>query len=104
MIALRPGLNVLLATAGGAWRDHPGRLALAVFGIAFGVALGVAVHLVNASAANEFSLAVRTLAGEADLIVRGPRSGFPESLYPRIARMSGVQAASPAVEAEAQLA
>ena len=94
---------VLRAAAGGAWRYHPGRLALAVLGIAFGVALGVAVHLINASAANEFNLGMRSLAGEADLVVRGPRSGFPEGLYSRIARRPGVRAASPAVEVEAQL-
>ena len=56
-------------------KREPGRVALAVLGIALGVALGVAVHLINASAANEFELAVRALAGEADLVVRGPRGG-----------------------------
>lgn len=96
--------SVLRATTGGAWRDHPGRLALAVLGIAFGVALGVAVHLINASAANEFNLAVRALGGEADLVVRAPRAGFAEALYPRIARLAEVQAASPALEVDAQLA
>ncbi|HEX2830126.1 MAG TPA: FtsX-like permease family protein [Burkholderiales bacterium] len=92
------------ASAGGAWREHPGRLVLALLGIALGVALGVAVHLINASATNEFELAVRSLAGEADLVVRGPRSGFPESLYPRLARAPGVAAASPALEVDAQIA
>ncbi|MGZ5261329.1 MAG: ABC transporter permease, partial [Burkholderiales bacterium] len=58
----------------------------------------------NASAANEFDLAVRSLAGEADLVIRGPRSGFSEELYARIARRPEVRAASPAVEVEVQLA
>jgi putative ABC transport system permease protein len=101
---LRAKFAILRACAGSAWRDHPGRLALSILGIAFGVALGVAVHLINASAANEFNLAVRSLAGEADLVVRGPRSGFNESLYPDSARRAGVRAASPAVELDAQLA
>jgi putative ABC transport system permease protein len=101
---LRTHCAVLRASSGGAWRDHPGRLVLAILGIAFGVALGVAVHLINASAANEFNLAVRSLAGEADLVVRGPRSGFPDSLYPVIAKRAGVRAASPGVELDAQLA
>jgi len=95
---------VLYATVAGNWRDQPGRLALAVLGIALGVALGVAVHLINASAAGEFNLAVRSLAGEADLVVRGPRSGFPDTLYQEIARLPEVRAASPAVELEALLA
>ena len=104
MTRLSAALPVLYAVAGGTWSDHPGRLALAVLGIAFGVALGVAVHLVNASAANEFDLAVRSLAGDADVLVRGPRSGFPDALYPRVARLPGVRAASPAIELDAQLA
>lgn len=95
---------VLRALAGGAWRDQPGRLVLAVLGIAFGVALGVAVHLINASAANEFNLAIRSLSGEADLVVRAARSGFSETLYPPIASLAGVRAASPALEIDAQLA
>ncbi len=102
-MAWRAAAAVLLATAGGAWRDHPGRLALAVLGIAFGVALGVAVHLINSSAANEFNRAVRALAGEADLVVRGPRAGFSEALYPRLARLPDVRAVSPALELEVQL-
>ena len=94
---------LLRATAGGLWREHPGRLALAALGIALGVALGVAVHLINTSAAHEFDLAVRSLSGEADLLIRGPRSGFPEDAYPRIARLPAVRVASPAVEVDAQL-
>ncbi len=104
MSRLSTALPVLHAVAGGTWSDHPGRLALAVLGIAFGVALGVAVHLVNASAANEFDLAVRSLAGDADVLVRGPRSGFPDALYPPVARLPGVRAASPAIEVDVQLA
>lgn len=93
--------NALVA---GPLREHPGRAALAIVAIALGVALGVAVHLVNAGAAGEFELAARRLAGEADLVVRGPRAGFDESLYPRIMRLPQVEAANPAVEAEVPLA
>ena len=88
----------------GPFRENPGRAVLALIAIALGVALGVAVHLVNASAVNEFELAARHLAGEADLVVRGPRAGFEESLYPRLARLPQVDAANPAVEVEVQLA
>jgi len=79
---------------------NAGRVVLSVIGIALGVALGTAVHLINDSAAREFGLAMQNLAGAADLVVRGPRSGFPESLYPEIAGMPEVQAVSPALEAE----
>ena len=87
----------------GPLREHPGRVALAVAAIALGVALGVAVHLVNSSALNEFEIAARHLAGEADLVVRGPRAGFDETWYPRLARLPQVEAANPALELEVPL-
>ena len=77
---------------------------LSVAGIALGVALGYGVHLVNRAAVSDVAAAVRALAGEADLEVRGGRSGFPESLYPEIARLPGVAVASPALEVEAGVA
>lgn len=101
---MRAVLRVLAAATAGSWRDRPGRFALAALGIALGVALGVAVHLINSSAAEEFDAAVRSLSGEADVLVRGPRSGFSEGVYAAIARLEGVAAASPGVELDAQLA
>lgn len=92
------------AVSAGALHDNPARFFLALLGIALGVSLGVAVHLINASALNEFSLAVRGLAGEVDLVIRGPRAGFAEALYPQVARLPQVQAASPAVEIDVPLA
>ena len=83
--------------------QHKGRLALSVLAIALGVALGYAVQLINQAAINEFATAVQTLSGEADLAVRGPRAGFDESLYPRIARLPEVAVASPVLEVEARL-
>ncbi len=83
--------------------QHRGRLAVSVLAIALGVALGYAVQLINAVALNEFSQAVRALAGAADLEIRGPRAGFDESLYPRIARLAQVAVASPVLEVEAKL-
>lgn len=92
------------ALVGGSFRENPARTVLAVIAIALGVALGVAVHLINASALNEFELAARHLAGEADLVVRGPRAGFEEAIYPRIARLPQVESANPAVEFDVALA
>ena len=83
--------------------QHKGGLALSVLAIALGVALGYAVQLINQAAINEFAAAVQTLSGEADLAVRGPRAGFDESLYPRIARLPEVAVASPVLEVEARL-
>ena len=81
-----------------------GRALLSILGIALGVALGYGVYLVNRAAVDELAAAVRGLAGEADLEVRGGRGGFPESLYPAIARLPGVASVSPGLELDAGLA
>ena len=80
-------------------RAHPGRALLAALAIAIGVGLGFAVHLVDASALNEFSRAVQAVNGDADLQVHSvtPR-GFDENLYPKLARIAGVSDASPVIE------
>ncbi len=91
--------NLLLAPI----LQHQGRLALSLLAIALGVALGYAVQLVNQAAINEFAAAVQTLSGEADLAVRGPRAGFDESLYPRMAGLPEVAVASPVLELDARL-
>lgn len=91
------------ALVSGPWRAAPGRSTLAVAAIALGVALGLAVHLINASAALEFDRAARQLSGEADLIVRSGRAGFDEKIYPLVARLPEVAAASPVLEIEATL-
>jgi putative ABC transport system permease protein len=85
-------------------RRARGRTALSIAGIALGVALGYGVHLVNQAAVSDVAAAVRSLAGEADLEVRGARGGFPEALYPRIAQLEGVALASPALELQAGVA
>jgi putative ABC transport system permease protein len=94
-------LRVLLLFAAHRGR---GRMALSVLGIALGVALGYGVHLVNRAAVSDVAAAVRSLAGEADLEVRGGRAGFPEALYPQIAQLPGVAVASPALELDAGIA
>src|SRR5437773_4893438 len=81
-----------------------GRALLSVLGIALGVALGYSVYLINRAAVDELAAAVRSLAGEADLERRGGRGGFPDSLYPAIARLPGVASASPGLELDAGLA
>lgn len=83
----------------GEWRAHPGRAIIGALAIAVGVALGFAVHLVNRSALDSFASAVSTVNGAADVQVRGvTAAGFAESLYPAVARVAGVAAASPVVQ------
>jgi ABC-type lipoprotein release transport system permease subunit len=80
------------------------RLLLSVIGIALGVALGYAVHLVNRAALADVTAAVRAVAGEADIEVRGGRTGFPDALYPAVARVPGVRTVSPVLELDVGLA
>ena len=94
----------LFLTLNARFAHQRGRTALSIAGIALGVALGFAVNLINRAAVEELSAGVRSLAGEADLVVRGGREGFDESLYVRLARLEGVAAASPVLEADAGLA
>ncbi|ALK97151.1 multidrug ABC transporter substrate-binding protein [Massilia sp. WF1] len=88
----------------GEWRAHPMRALLAVLAIAVGVAMGFAIHLINAAAFNEFSAAIQSLAGQADLQVGGREAQFDQGIYPRLATHQGVAIASPVLEVNAALA
>jgi len=87
----------------GEWRAHPVRALVAVVAIALGVALGFAIHLINTAAFNEFSAAVKSLSGQADLQVRGAQPFFDEALYPRLAQHKGVALADPVLEFDAEV-
>ncbi len=79
-------------------REQPVRLAIMVIAIALGVALGSAVYWVNTAALNEFGLATKKLVGEADVVVRGSRDGFDESLFVELSKDPAVAVASPVLE------
>ena len=83
------GGAVLDAGVFGPLRHAPGRTVLAVVAIALGVALGFAIYLINRVAADEVSLAARSLFGMADLAVEATGDGFDENLYPIVARVPG---------------
>jgi len=85
----------------GEWRAHPLRALMAVAAIAVGVSLGFAIHLINAAAFNEFSTAIRSLSGQADVQVSGAEALFDEQIYPILARRDGVAVASPILEFDA---
>lgn len=87
----------------GEFRAHGKRVAIGVIAIAIGVAMGYAVHLINYAASSEFSQAVRSLMGNADLTVRGTRIGFDEQIYPQLAGLPEVSVASPVVEIDAHI-
>ena len=110
-----PGLNPPAATTHGPgllarwlllgeWRAHPVRALLAVAAIAVGVAMGFAIHLINAAAFNEFSAAVKSLSGQADVQVAAREPLFDEAVYPRLAAHPDVVVAAPVLEVSAGIA
>ena len=95
-------MRLLLRTF--SWQEllhHPWRSAAAVLAVMLGVALAFSVHLINASALDEFSSAVRSVNGQPDLELRAAQGGFDESLFGRVAQMPQVQLASPVLETQA---
>ena len=69
-------------------RKHPWRNAAAVVSVMLGVALAFAVHVINASALDEFAQAVRSVGGQPDLELRGragSAAGIDEALLARLA-------------------
>jgi len=103
MTASATHVSVLGATLGGALGHNRARLVLSSLAIALGVALGFAVQLVNQTAIGEFTGSMATLSGSADLEVRGPRSGFDESLFVNLATDPDIAVASPVVEVDARI-
>jgi len=79
-------------------RQHPWRTATALIAIMLGVALGFAVHVINQSALDEFSRAVRSVNGQPDLQLHAMQGGLPLALYPQVAQTPGVASAVPWVE------
>ena len=79
-------------------RHHPWRNAAAVLAVMLGVALALSVHLINASALDEFSTAVRAVNGQPDLELRNPRGSFDEAVFARVASLAQVEVASPVLE------
>ncbi|MDR6216358.1 FtsX-like permease family protein [Paracidovorax wautersii] len=83
-------------------RHHPWRSLAAVVAVTLGVALGFAVHVINASALDEFSQAVRSVNGQPDLELRATQGALPESLYGTVAAHPQVALASPWLELTVQ--
>ena len=79
-------------------RHHPWRNAAAAVAVMLGVALAFSVHLINASALDEFSQAVRSVNGQPDLELRAAQGTFDESVYALVAGHPQVEQASPVLE------
>ena len=63
-----------------------------------GVALAFSVHLINASALDEFSSAARSAGGQPDVELRAAQGALDENLYARVAGDPQVAVASPVLE------
>lgn len=63
-----------------------------------GVALAFSVHLINASALDEFSSAARSAGGQPDIELRAAQGAMDEALYARVATDPQVAVASPVLE------
>ncbi len=80
-------------------RQHPWRNAAAVVSVMLGVALAFAVHVINASALDEFAQAVRSVSGQADLTLSNSSGArIPDALYGRLSHHPDVTWASPVLE------
>src|ERR1700693_6598685 len=88
-------MSALQLVFAGSLAQNKARSILSVLAIALGVALGYAVQLITGAAVNELALGVQVLSGDADLQVRGPRSGFDEAVYPELAWLPAAAGAGP---------
>lgn len=76
-------------------RRHKLLAVLSVASVALGVCVFLAIMIANHSANRSFRAGVELLAGKANLEVRGP---LDENLFPALANISGVSAATPVVQ------
>lgn len=79
-------------------RRHPWRSMAAIVAVMLGVALALAVHLINASALDEFAQAIRSVNGQPDVEIRAMQGSLAQELYADMAAMPSILRASPVLE------
>lgn len=89
----------------GQWRAAPGRTVVSILAVAIGVALALAIHLVNASALEEFRQAIATVNGEAHAQLRARAESFDESAWATLTQTppAGIAALSPVIDTDVAL-
>lgn len=87
--------RILFRQAARHLRQHRVLAAMNILSVALGVCVFLAIMIANQSANRSFRAGVELVAGKADLEVRGP---LDETLFPRIAAVRGVSAATPVVQ------
>jgi putative ABC transport system permease protein len=93
-----PMLDLLKTFSWQELRQHPWRNAAAVVAVMLGVALAFSVHLINASALDEFAQAMRAVSGQSDLELRAAQGQFDEAIFGRVAQLPEVAQAAPVLE------
>jgi putative ABC transport system permease protein len=81
----------------------PGLALLGALGIALGVAVFVAVQVANRTVVRTFTATVDAIAGRSNLEITGGSSGLPDTLYPAVRRLPGIEAATPLLLAHVEL-
>jgi len=84
-----------------AWRDHPGRVVLAIVAVMLGVALAFGVHLLNGAALTEFTRAARSVNGQPDLVLRARSGPLTDADFAELLNRPEVAAANPVLEGQA---
>jgi len=84
-----------------AWRDHPGRVLLAIVAVMLGVALAFGVHLLNGAALTEFARAARSVNGQPDLVLRARSGPLTDADFADLLKRPEVAAANPVLEGQA---
>jgi putative ABC transport system permease protein len=80
------------------FRRHLLRTLLTTAGIALGVAAVVAMSIVNESVTLGIRQTTEQVAGKAELVVSGDRSGMPEDLLAKVRALPGIRHAAPVVK------
>ncbi len=85
------------------WRLRPLRTVLVLLGVACGIGLFTAVQVINGATSRFFLDSLRSVTGNADLIVETDEAGFPEEVAEKVEKVAGVKHAVPVVETRAWL-
>jgi len=91
-------IRYFLKTVSAHWRANPVLYGLTILGVALGVASVISIQILNQSAIASFAAGIRTVNGEADIIVTGEGPGLPDRIYAQILGTPGVAAAWPVYE------
>lgn len=77
---------------------HKGRTLLSIVGIALGVAVFISIQIATYTAIESFNSSVDHVSGKATLQITSFGRGFPEEVFLRVKKISGIKAATPVIQ------